>query len=433
MSDARYVVAGAARPRSLWFNEVSQWANAGSIPAEFVKCVGLVELRGHLLSGRPLSSILVDGGLPGLDRDLLAVAAEHSVSVIVVRDARVPTDWKSLGANAILDAGFDRAALLGALASTASLVSRAEPVTSAPESPSSASPLRGHCFTVVGTGGSGASTVAMALAQGLGRTGAYRGATALADLCLRADQAMLHDTQSVTPGIQELVEGFRTRTLLPDDIRNLCFSIEDRGYDLLIGLRRRRFWTSLRPAACSSSLNAFANAFAAVVFDADSDIEGEAESGSIDIEEHNVLARTALQMADSVVVVGQASLKGLHSLTRLLHDLGEFGVDANRVQPVLNYSPQNPRARAAYSTALSELVNEPEHGAAEGIAPPVFLPTRNIDECVRAVAPLPNSLVDPLAAYALHRLRGGRAHQTRTVWQRIRPGLLKRGAAVNQP
>lgn len=342
MTDARYVIAGAARPRSLWFNEVSQWANAGSIPAEFVKCVGLAELRSHVVSGRPLSSLLIDGGLPGLDRDLFAVAAERDIAVIVARDPRVPTDWKALGAKAVLESSFERGALLSALSATSALVSRAEPTVHNPDDQTSASPIQGHTFAVTGTGGTGASTVAMALAQGLGRTAEYATNVALADLCLRADQAMLHDTQAVTPGIQELVERFRTRSLTPDDIRRLCFTIDGRGYDLLIGLRRRRFWTSLRPAACTSSLNAFANAYAASVFDVDNDVEGENESGSIDIEERNVLARTALRMADSVVVVGQASLKGLHSLTRVIHDLGDYGIDPSRIQPVLNYAPQTP-------------------------------------------------------------------------------------------
>lgn len=424
MSEARYVVAGAARPRSTWFNEVSQWANAGAIPAEFLKCVGLEELRGHMVSGRPLSSILVDGGLPGLDRDLLAVAAERDIAVIVARDARVPTDWMGLGADAVLEPTFDRVALLAALAATATLVSRAEPVLHNPESSTGASPIRGHCFAVVGSGGVGTSTVAMALAQGLGRSAGYANSTALVDLSLRADQAMLHDTQSVTPGIQELVEGFRTRTLDPDDIRRLCFAIEGRGYDLLIGLRRRRFWTALRPNACVASLNAFASSFAAVVFDADADVEGESDSGSIDIEERNVLARTSLAMADSVVVVGQASLKGLHSLTRVIHDLTDFGVAPGVIQPIINYAPQNPRARAAYGAALADLVDRPDLGDSASVAPPLFLPTRNVDECVRAIAPLPSGIVDPLSTYALHRLRGGTNTVGRSRWSRIAPGLL---------
>ena len=436
MTDARYVIAGAARPRSTWFNEVSQWSNTGAIPAEFVKCVGLAELRNHVLSGRPLSCLLIDGGLPNLDRDLFAVAAERDIAVIVARDARIPTDWKALGANAVLDANFDRGSLLDALASTSSLVSRAEPKAPHLDSPTTASPIQGHCFAVTGSGGAGTSTVAMALAQGIGRTAQYRANVALADLCLRADQAMLHDTQTVTPGIQELVESFRTRSLNPDAIRQLCFNIDGRGYDLMIGLRRRRFWTSLRPAACASSLNALANAYGAVVFDVDNDVESESDSGSIDIEERNVLARTALKMADSVVVVGQASLKGLHSLTRVLNDLGEFGVNARRIQPVFNYAPQNPRARAAYAAALMDLVDTPDEPDAAGIeasakiSPPLFLPTRNVDECIRAIAPLPKGLVDPLASYATHRLNGGRLERSESVWSRIRPGFVNRNEAV---
>ncbi len=426
MSEARYVVAGAARPRSTWFSEVSQWANAGSIPAEFVKCVGLEELRGLLVSGRPLSSILVDGGIPGLDRDLFALAAEHDVAVLVARDPRVTTNWAALGANAVLESNFDRSALLSALASTATLVNRAEPRVRDPETSKDVSPIRAHCFAVIGTGGAGTSTVAMALAQGLGRAAEYRGSVALADLCLRADQAMLHDTQTVTPGIQELVEGFRTRTLVGEDIRQLCFTVDRRGYDLLIGLRRRRFWTTLRPAACAAALAAFATAFAAIVLDTDSDLEGESDSGSIDVEERNVLSRAAMQMADSVVVVGQASLKGLHSLTRVLNDVTEFGVDPSIIQPVFNYAPQNPKARAAYGAALVDLAASSDLPDNENFSPPLFLPTRNVDECIRGTAQLPNGLVDPLANYALHRLRAQHREAPRSTWKRVTPGFLGR-------
>jgi hypothetical protein len=429
MNDSRYVIAGAARPRSIWFNEVSQWANAGSIPAEFLKCLGIEDLRSHILSGRTLSSILVDGGLPGLDRDLFATAAEHDVAVIVARDARVHNDWLALGADAVLEPGFDRSSLLSALAATAALVSRAEPAVPDPHFSAGASPIRGHCFGVLGSGGMGTSTVAMALAQGLGRIADYRGAVALADLCLRADQAMLHDTQEVTPGIQELVEGFRTRSLHAEDIRNLCFRIDGRGYDLLIGLRRRRFWTTLRPAACIAALHAFAGSFAAVIFDLDADVEGEAESGSIDVEERNVLARTGVEMADSLVVVGHASLKGLHSLTRVIHDVTEFGVSPARIQPVLNYAPLNPRTRAAYSSALAELAAPADRGGTEIVAPPLFLPTRNVDECIRAIAPLPSGVVDPLASYALHRVRGATDAHVSASWRRIAPGLLNRSSS----
>ncbi|HEX7168895.1 MAG TPA: hypothetical protein VF230_18095, partial [Acidimicrobiales bacterium] len=76
MSDGRYVVLGLALARSPWFRAVAQWANAASIPVEFVKCMSPVELRAHLASGRAFSALLVDGALPTLDRDLVDAAAE---------------------------------------------------------------------------------------------------------------------------------------------------------------------------------------------------------------------------------------------------------------------------------------------------------------------------------------------------------------------
>jgi hypothetical protein len=428
MSDARYVLAGMARPRATWFPDVSRWANAGAIPAEFVKCVGPEDLLARVRSGRSFSAVLIDGGLPGIDRDLLSQAGSTGALVVVVRDPRITVDWEQAGADAVLDANFGPGKLLDLLAGTARLIPRTNTEDPSLYTESGDSPIRGHVITIVGGGGVGTSTVAMAVAQAAGADG-YYGNIVLADFCLRAELAMLHDTQVVTPGVQELVDAHRTSTLDADQLRQLCFAINGRNYDLLLGLRRRRFWTAIRPTAAATAFKNLSTCYGVVVVDADAEFDGESETGSMDMEERNVLARTAAQGADTVLAVGHASLKGLHTLTRVIGDLRDFGVTDATIQPIINQAPNSPKARAAYSAALYELLGG--SGTQTATAPPLFLPFAQVDEAVRAVAPLPSALSDPLQAFLAARINSPLAPKaSRTPWQRMRTGFLKTNQEV---
>ena len=428
MSDARYVLAGMARPRATWFPDVSRWANAGAIPAEFVKCVGPEDLLARVRSGRSFSAVLIDGGLPGIDRDLLSQAGSTGALVIVVRDPRITVDWEQAGADAVLEPTFGPGKLLDLLAGTARLIPRTQTEDANLYTDTGDAPIRGHVISIVGGGGVGTSTVAMAVAQAAG-SGGYYGNVVLADFCLRAELAMLHDTQVVTPGVQELVEAHRTSTLDAEQLRQLCFAINGRNYDLLLGLRRRRFWTAIRPTAAVTAFKNLAACYGVVVVDADAEFDGESETGSMDMEERNVLARTAVLGADTVLAVGHASLKGLHTLTRVIGDLRDFGVADSAIQPIINQAPSSPKARAAYASALFELLGGA--GTLTATAPPLFLPFAQVDEAVRAVAPLPSTLSDTLNAFLHARITSPLAPKaSRSPWQRMRTGFLKTNQEV---
>ncbi len=94
----RYVVLGLGQARSPWFRDLARMATAGSVPLEFVKCVSHEEAHVRLASGRAFSALLVDGGLPGVDRDLIGDARRAGVAVLVVEHPRVARDWDALGA-----------------------------------------------------------------------------------------------------------------------------------------------------------------------------------------------------------------------------------------------------------------------------------------------------------------------------------------------
>jgi hypothetical protein len=395
MPGERYVVLGLAHARADWFRLVGQWANSAFIPVEFVKCVSVPELAARLGCGQPFSAVLVDAGAPGLDRDLVDRGRAAGCPVLVVADGRVARDWTSLGVSALLPFNFTRDQLLDALAQHAVPIGRSELLPH--EVDDGAVPLpHGRVVAVCGPGGTGASTAAIALAQGL------TGDVVLADFRLHAEQAMLHDARDIAPGVQELVDAHRAGQPTRDEVRGLTFDVVERQYHLLLGLRRARFWSTLRPRAFESALTSLAHAYDVVVCDVDADLEGEDEGGSIEVEERNLMARTVIRRADLVVAVGTATMKGLHSLVRVTHDLVAFGVPADRIQPVINQAPRAPRARATLTRAFAELARLP---LASGAPSPVFLPERRVDEALHDGVRLPAAVVDPLRAVCAAGLR----------------------------
>ena len=389
MPTERYVVLGLAPARSAWFPEVARWATSAVLPLEFVKCVSLEELRVRLASGRAFSAVLVDAGVPGVDRDLADRARAAGCAVLVVDDGRARRDWAALGASALLPAVLSRGDLAGALADHAAPISRGE-ATALPTDDDAAGGWRGDLVAVTGARGAGASTVAMAVAQSLAADARHAGLVVLADLALDADQALLHDSGDVVPGVQELVDAHRAGTPSFDEVRSLTWDVPGRGYSLLLGLRRHRDWAALRPRAVESAIDGLRRAYRIVVADVDPDVEGEDQCGSADVEDRNVLTRTAVTRAGAVVVVGLPTVKGMHSLVRVLDGVRDVGVDADRILTVMNRAPRNPRSRAEITRALAELTSA-------RLASPLFLPERRrLDDLVRDGERLPSSLCAPL-------------------------------------
>jgi hypothetical protein len=133
-------------------------------------------------------------------------------------------------------------------------------------------------------------------------------------------------------------------------------------------------------------------AFDVVVADTDSDLEGEAEGGSVDVEERHLMARTVARHADAIFVVGQPGMKGVHGLLIVVAELVDFGVPGDRLVAVINQAPRSPRARAEIARALGEL------STGGAVAGPLFLPRRPVDSILRDRVRLPGELSGPVAA-----------------------------------
>lgn len=423
----RYVLLGLARARAEWFRDLARWSTAASLPADFLKCVSASELRARVATGRRFSAAVLDGSLVRVDRDLLAELRDAGIPPIVVDDGRDARDWHELGAVAVLPPTVGRELLLDVLASHATMIGLDEGRPAVADDGVSLPGELGRVVAVTGPGGTGASTVAAALAQGLAQ-GEPGLDVVLADLCLNAEQAMLHDSREVVPGIQELVDAHRSGTPTVEAVRSQTFAVERRGYHLLLGLRQARFWAGLRPRALGSSLLSLRRTFDVVVADIDPSLEGEAEGGSVDVEERHMMARTAATHADVVFAVGAPTMKGTYSLVRVLDELLAFGVPAARIVPVLTPAPRSPRRRAELARALAELHASPLAG---GLPSPVFLPRWSVEEALRDGAELPRPLPRLLAgAYAAALDQGavlaGRVVDltAQPVFERVTPGSL---------
>jgi cellulose biosynthesis protein BcsQ len=389
MTAERYIVLGLARARADWFRTVGQWATSASIPVEFAKCVSVAELLARLASRRPCSAVLLDGLLPGIDRDLVDAARRAGAAVMVVGGDRLAESWMALGASAVLPGELRREVLLDALATHAAMVDgvdrraieRAATDLTIPGS-------RAKVAAICGPGGTGTSTVAMALARGLAAH-PRRGRVVLADLARHAEQGMLHDVRDVAPGVQELIEAHRTGHPGDDAVRSVTFDIVEGGYHLLLGLRRARHWTTVRPRAFEASFEGLCRSFDAVVCDVDADFEGD-ELGASEIADRTVFARTAVASADVVFAVGRHGVKGMHALARVVRDVTEADVPPERIVPVVVGAGRHPKARASLTSTLVELLGT---WLPRPTGPVLLLPLRRVDDAVRdglgVPAPLP--------------------------------------------
>jgi hypothetical protein len=158
----------------------------------------------------------------------------------------------------------------------------------------------------------------------------------LADFALGAGQAVLHGVAPIVAGLEELVHAHASRRLAPEEIRARTLATGGRGYRLLVGLRRPSQWTAIRPLAFDAAVEALRATFSVVVADITGDLDGEAATGSIDIEERNHMARRTTSLADVVVVVGADGPTGRRALERTIEAVHDHTGDRTRTITVLN-------------------------------------------------------------------------------------------------
>jgi hypothetical protein len=170
----------------------------------------------------------------------------------------------------------------------------------------------------------------MALASGLGR---LEPGTLLADLALRSGQAVLHGVHPPATAIDDLIHAYRFGA---PSVGDFTLAIAGRPYRLLAGLRRPCHWTAIRPLVFDAALANLASSFPLIVADITGDFEGESETGSLDVEDRNHMARRTAETADLVVLVGNPGSTGRRALDETVEALAGRGVNQDRLFTVVN-------------------------------------------------------------------------------------------------
>jgi hypothetical protein len=333
--------------------------------------VSAEELR-SLVHSASISLAIVEAGMPGVDRTLAADVRQAGAALAVVESPAVGPAIDRLEADAVLPVDFDTDALAAVLHAHARRRRRAEPAAEPPSAPA------GRLVAVTGTPGAGASTIAQALATHL----AASGPTLLADLALDADQHVRHGIAPGHDGVFELAEALRHAP--PAEITPPL--ARPAAYDLLCGLRRRQEWVVLSDTVVGQLVDLLRTARDQVVADVDAELDGRAETGSVDVEERNGLARTVVDQAAVVVVVGRWSTTGVPRLVRLLGDLERHGLPRDRLRPLLNGAPRGAARR------VGRLLDEPWP------EPVTVAHDRRVEGRLREGRPLPDRLVRRAAA-----------------------------------
>lgn len=393
-STDRFLVLGLARPRTPWLAEIGRWSASSTIPIEFIRCLSADEVRSRLETDRRHSAVLVDERTLGVDRELFDCAHAARCAVIVLVGARPRHDWVSMGATVTVAEPLDPDTLTSTLREHAMPSQRRPSPLAAERSPDH---MLGPLISVTGTGGSGTSLCAIAVAMHLARS--TPSPVALVDACRNADQALLHDLGDVLPGLPELVERHRIELPDPGVVRSHLWACPRHGYDLLPGLRRHREWSSLRRRSTTAALHSLRSAYGLVVADVDPDVEGERETGSIDIEERNHLSRELLASSDVVVVTSRTGLTGTSRLIGTITELENFGVDPSRIVPVVIGAPRGRRERSALVVTIRDLLQEVRPVADRRT--PVMVPIRRDVDAVVLDALEPASLVSGAIGHAV--------------------------------
>jgi len=369
----RQTLLGLVSRTASWPQRLEAWSTSAAIPIAVSYCQSVEHLRARLDDGDTHQGVLLDGDLSFVDRDLLTDVTGAGAVAVVIEGTRRRRPWDALGAAAVLPADFDQPQLLEVLRGV--LESAAPARRERPLAP---------VVAVTGPGGTGASVSAIALSQGLA---AARRRVLLADCCLHAEQAMLHNAYGSQPNIVDLVELHAERTPERREMRQLAVGVVERGYYLLPGIARARHWSRIRSGSLEAALRSVRSAFDVVVADVDADVEGEAQGGSIEVEERNVLARTVLAEAAAVMVVGQPTMKGVHAMVRALVELLEFGIAGDRVLPVVNQAVADRTVRADLSRAVRHLLDAAASGGgvpdAAAVGPALFAPAVQLEEHLR--------------------------------------------------
>jgi MinD-like ATPase involved in chromosome partitioning or flagellar assembly len=370
------------------------------------RCRDVVELRAVAQSAQ-VDVVVVDAGLRGLDRDVVASLGAAGVRCVVVGEHSLAGE----GVTAVPD---DLGGLAEALRRTS------EPWLPAPTSVNGRGagpdPVGGRVVVVWGPmGAPGRTTVAIELAASLA---AARQDVLLVDCDTNGPSVaqllgLLDDTSGIAAAARLAADG----RLTPAQLAGLAVSVPS-GPRVLVGLAAPERWTELRAGALDEVLRCAREAVPWTLVDIGPCVEGD-ELGWLDpdVPQRFGAARAALASADVVVCVGRTDPVGL---TRLLKDVPKVRSLAltAAVEVVLNRAQTNGIARQGRELVTDVLgltsVTVPEDASTVLPAQLAGVPVRERSpgsELARALAVLAGQLVGAPASYDQAHDQAGRTHR----------------------
>lgn len=312
------IAVATARPPS--------WATTGA--PELLWCATPAEVAVLARHGR-LRAAIIDALIARLDPELLAVV-RRACPVLVV-DGRPHADrWEALGAVVLRQTpptADDALASVEQAEATWRTAPRAAVQRLKPD-------RRGSLVAVLAASGGSATPTAVAVAGSLAEVATPGWTVVLADLSLRAPHRALHGIGGDHPGLPDLLEASRFGPPPPASIHRSIHGA-DRPYLLVPGLQHHHDWVLAGDAATASALDGLRATVDLTVAQIDPDLEGEDDTGSFDIEDRNVLARTAVRSADLVLVAAGSDRYGRLGAIATLTSLARHGVPRERTVVLL--------------------------------------------------------------------------------------------------
>ncbi len=346
------IVCAAGAPWELRLVRAFQRREFGVVVAR--RCVDHGELLGTALDERP-RAVLVDASLAWVDRDLVATLRRAGVEVLAVGVSARPLP--DLGVRMVGE-DVEPAELADVLHGLVPI-----PVVPSDTPDASARSWVGRGRTVVVWGGAGApgrTTLALHLAV----EAADRGRTTLlvdGDTWAAsvAQLVEVDESPSVAQAARLAADGW------PRPLER-CLQVGPGGVRVLAGLPRAGLWPEIGAEAWRAVLAAAAAQFDVVIVDVAAPIEEDEELVADRIPfRRNAMTTTALDEADSVVLVANADPVGLRRAVMAYRTLVARTGHRAPVVVAMNRAPRSARRLQDCSRAVGEWV---------GVLPAAFLP-----------------------------------------------------------
>jgi len=330
----RYVLLGLSAGGPPWVALVEGFVASRATGDELLACDGRIDLLTRLGTGRPFSAALVDHRTVGLDREFVRRAGAAGCPVILLGGPDDPARTSALGLAAHLPDPISDRDLAGAIDAHAVPIGRVDDLRlGVGDHPGSDHRWTGRLVAVTGPGGTGASSVARSLAQGLAAEPRLRGEVLLVDACLEADQAHLHGLTTHHVDLQGATQAHRGGDPPDHTLDDLLLSPEGHRHRLLPGIRRRRDWPTIGGPTLAATLRNLRDRHLATVVDVDPDVDLGPTHQPVGPATPGEPARIVLAMADLVLVVGRPprDTPADRATRRVIDNLLDAGVPVDRI------------------------------------------------------------------------------------------------------